>query len=103
MTLLNLEGDLGPTWLDGLGAPLEWWRGAGLARALMLRPDVVQAIADGHFHIQAIDTVEDGIELLTGIPAGNLDAKGDYPDHTVYGAVQARLQRFREALAIGRM
>ena len=70
--------------------------------SLMLRPDVVHAIEHGKFHIYAIDTVEDGIELLTGIPAGQLDAKGDYPDHTVYGAVQARLQRFREALSIGR-
>jgi predicted ATP-dependent protease len=76
---------------------------SGNRDSLMLRPDVVQAMDAGRFHIYAIDTVEDGIELLTGFPAGAHDAKGDYPDHTVYGAVQARLQRFREALSLGRM
>lgn len=68
--------------------------------ALMLRPDVVDAVAEGTFHIYAIDAVEDGIELLTGVPAGNLDANGQYPETTVYGAAQARLQRFREAMAV---
>ena len=65
----------------------------------MLRPDLVKAVGEGRFHIFAIDTVEDGIELLTGLQAGQLDPKTDYPDHTVYGAVQTRLQRFREVLA----
>ena len=66
--------------------------------ALMLRRDVVEAIKEGQFHIFAIDNVEDGIELLTGTPAGTLDANGYYPDGTVYGAVQTTLQRFREAM-----
>ncbi len=65
---------------------------------LMLRQDVVDAIRDEKFHIYAVDTVEEGIELLTGIPAGEMDAHGSYPPNTVYGAVQARLRRFREAL-----
>lgn len=71
--------------------------------SLMLRPDVGKAVQDGRFHIYAIDNVEDGIELLTGMAAGELDANGNYPDHTVYGAVQARLQRFREVLAAARV
>jgi predicted ATP-dependent protease len=66
--------------------------------ALMLRPDVVEAIAAGRFHIYAIHTVEEGIELLTGVPAGTLDDYGRYPESTVYGAIQARLERFRRAL-----
>lgn len=71
--------------------------------ALMLRLDVVEAVGRGEFHIHAIDTVEDGIELLTGVPAGTLDVNGHYPDNTVYGAAQARLRRFREAMAtVGR-
>ncbi len=65
---------------------------------LMLRRDVVDAIRDGKFHIYAIDTVEEGIELLTGVPAGEMDVHGSYPPNTVYGAVQARLRRFREVL-----
>ncbi len=70
---------------------------------LMLRPDVVRAVDEERFHIYAIDTVEEGIELLTGMPAGKTDAHGQYPDTSVYGAVQARLRRFREAMAsVGR-
>lgn len=66
--------------------------------ALVLRTDVAAAIEKGTFHIYAIETVEEGIELLTGMPAGELDDQGRYPDRTVYGAVQARLDRFRAAL-----
>ncbi len=66
--------------------------------ALMLRGDVVDAVRDGKFHIVAIDTVEEGIELLTGIPAGEADDGGRYPENTVYAAVQARLAQYRDAL-----
>jgi predicted ATP-dependent protease len=66
--------------------------------ALMLRNDVVQAIAEERFHIYAIDAVEEGIELLTGVPAGALDHAGRYAENTVYGAIQARLDRFRQVL-----
>jgi predicted ATP-dependent protease len=66
--------------------------------SLMLRPDVVAAVRDGSFHIFAVETVEEGIELLTGIAAGLMDGNGHYPDNTIFGAVQARLNRFREAL-----
>lgn len=66
---------------------------------LMLRQDVVDAVRDGVFHIYAIDTVDEGIELLTGVPAGEMDFQGRYPDNTVYGAAQAKLNRFREVLS----
>jgi predicted ATP-dependent protease len=66
--------------------------------ALMLRADVVEAIGAGRFHIYAVETVEQGIELLTGVPAGELDAAGNYEPNTVYGSVQARLARLREAV-----
>ncbi len=65
---------------------------------LMLRRDVVEAVQEGRFHVYAIESVEEGIELLTGVPAGEMDAHGHYPDNTVYGAIQARLNRFRRAL-----
>jgi predicted ATP-dependent protease len=71
---------------------------AGNVDALMLRKDVAEAVRDGQFHPYAIDTVEEGIELLTGVPAGRMDANGAYPDNTVYGAVQARLGRISEIL-----
>jgi predicted ATP-dependent protease len=67
--------------------------------AVMLRSDVVDAIAAGKFHVFDVETVEDGIELLTGVPAGVADAYGHYPEGTVYGAVELRLKRFHQAMA----
>ena len=61
---------------------------------LMLREDVVEAVENGKFHIYAIDTVDDGIELLTGIKAGSLDKRGRYPKGTVNYMVQQSLEEY---------
>jgi predicted ATP-dependent protease len=66
--------------------------------ALMLRSDVVEAIEAGKFHVFEAATVEDGIELLTGVPAGEADALGHYPEGSVFGAAEARLKRFYQAM-----
>jgi predicted ATP-dependent protease len=58
---------------------------------LMLRADVVQAVADGTFHIHAITRIEEGIELQTGIPAGERSTDGSYPDGTIFAGVVKRL------------
>ena len=58
---------------------------------LMLRDDVLQAVEDGTFHIYAVDNVDDGIEILTGIPAGKADKNGRYPKGTVNYQVQKAL------------
>jgi predicted ATP-dependent protease len=58
----------------------------------MLRKDVVEAVAEGRFHIYAVDTIDEGIETLTGLPAGQQDAEGNYPDGSVNAKVQARLR-----------
>lgn len=55
---------------------------------LMLREDVLKAVDDGKFHIWAVDTVDDGIEILTGLKAGVADKRGVYPKKTVNRAVQ---------------
>jgi lon-related putative ATP-dependent protease len=60
---------------------------------LMLRKDVVDAVKDGQFHIYTVSTVEEGIELLTGVKAGTPNAEGDYDPETVYGRVQKRLAK----------
>lgn len=65
-------------------------------RHLMLRPDVVQAVQEGRFHIHAVSHVAQGIAVLTGTPAGELDAAGGYPADTVFGRVQRKLQAFAE-------
>ena len=58
---------------------------------LMLRPEVISAVEKGEFSIYAIDTVDEGMELLTGIAVGERDANGQYPHDTINGLVEARL------------
>jgi lon-related putative ATP-dependent protease len=65
---------------------------------LMLRKDVVQAVKDGKFHIWSVKSIDDGIELLTGIPAGTKNSEGEYPEETVYGRVDKRLKEILEGL-----
>jgi predicted ATP-dependent protease len=66
---------------------------------LMLREDVASAIAGGRFHVYAVATVEDGIELLTGVHAGVADQDGHYPEGTLFRAVETRLKRFHQAMS----
>lgn len=71
---------------------------------LMLRADVRDAVAAGQFAIYAVRTVDEGIELLTGLPAGVADTEGVYPDGSINGLVSDRLAeyaRIRAALAHG--
>lgn len=63
---------------------------------LLPRPDVVAALAAGEFHLYPVGHVDEAIEILTGVPAGALDSKGEYPPDTVNGKVQARLKHFAE-------
>ena len=65
-------------------------------RHLMLRTDVVDAVAAGKFHIWAVHSIDEGIELLTGVPAGARDVDGNYPEGTVHQLVEARLKSFAE-------
>ncbi|MFN2136495.1 MAG: Lon protease family protein [Candidatus Promineifilaceae bacterium] len=60
---------------------------------LMLRQDVVEAVKAGQFHIHAVATIDEGIEILTGIPAGEADEDGNYPEDSINYLV---LQRFEE-------
>jgi predicted ATP-dependent protease len=60
-------------------------------RHLMLRRDVIDAVAAGSFHIYAIDTVDQGVEILTGMPAGTRDATGRFPAGTFNERVETRL------------
>jgi len=61
---------------------------------LMLRKEVIDAVKKRKFHVYQVSTVEEGIEILTGMPAGKADKKGNYPDGTVYGAVQKKLAHY---------
>jgi lon-related putative ATP-dependent protease len=63
---------------------------------LMLRQDVVDAVSQGKFAIYPVETIDQGLELLTGIPAGEPDEEGLYPDATVNGIIQKNLQEMTE-------
>lgn len=65
---------------------------------LMLRADVRAAVAAGKFTIHAIDSVDDGIELLTGIPAGQRDANGQFPDGSINRRVEDTLARYADLM-----
>lgn len=65
---------------------------------LMLRPEVVTAIADGRFHVYPITHIDQGLELLTGLPAGDTQTSG-----TLHAMVHERLQRLaKDMTAFGK-
>jgi predicted ATP-dependent protease len=66
-------------------------------RHLMLSRKVVEAVDQGLFHIYTAEHVSEGIELLTGIPAGVADEAGNYPQGSVLGHVQQTLLAYRRA------
>ena len=67
---------------------------AASARDLMLRPDVIAAVAAGQFHVWTFETVDEGIAFLTGVAAGELQADGEYPPETVNGRAQLKLRHY---------
>ena len=70
---------------------------------LMLREDVVEAVAQGQFHLWPVRTIDEGIELLTGLEAGRRGPDGAYPPDTVNGRVDRRLRELAEKLeALGK-
>ncbi len=63
---------------------------------LMLRQDVVDAVAAGQFNIYAVKTIDEGIAILTGVVAGVEDEHGQFPDDTLNGSVALQLLQFAE-------
>ena len=72
---------------------------ASNVKHLMLRDDVVAAAQEGTFHIYPVDTIDQGIEILTGIEAGRVDDKGEFPLGSVNRAVAKRLRDLATATA----
>ena len=76
-------------------------QGVGIPAAnrgnLMLASEVVDAVAKGVFHIWAVSTVDEGIQLLTGVPSGQR-VQGKFPEGTIHRAVEDRLRGYAEAL-----
>jgi lon-related putative ATP-dependent protease len=60
---------------------------------LMLRQDVVDAVAQGKFHIYSIKSVDEGMEILTGVEAGQPKEDGTFDEETINGLVDRELKR----------
>jgi len=67
-------------------------------RNLMLRRDVVEAVEQGKFRIYAVSTIDEGIEVLTGTPAGERDSEGHFPASSINGMVEKRLEEYSKRL-----
>ncbi|WP_091303450.1 Lon protease family protein [Gemmobacter aquatilis] len=66
---------------------------------LMLRPDVVAAVAQGQFQIHAVSHVDEAIAHLTGLPAGTRSLHGDFEDGSINANIEVRLMDFADARA----
>ena len=65
---------------------------------LMLRQEVIDAVRAGQFHVWAVHSIDEGIELLTGHPAGERDREGQYPEGSVHRLIEERLRCYAERL-----
>jgi ATP-dependent Lon protease len=109
---LNQRGDIQP--IGGVNEKIEGFYGVCKAKGLtgtqgvviphqnvqnlMLRSDVIDAVKAKTFHIYPVKSIDEGIEILTGVEAGAPDARGEYPDGTVHGLVDRELQRLAKGL-----
>ena len=64
---------------------------------LMLKDEVLDAVRARRFHLYAVQTIEDGIEILTGLPAGQKDSTGAYPENSIFARANQKLQAFHQA------
>ncbi len=65
---------------------------------LMLNEEVIEAVKEGKFHIYAVGTIEEGIEILTGVKAGEKDEEGNYPEDTIHDLVEKKLHEYSKSL-----
>ena len=66
---------------------------------LMLREDVVAAVRDGTFRVHPVRTIDEGMEILTGLPAGERDGAGAFPAGSINQRVEARLRELADKRA----
>lgn len=63
---------------------------------LNLSDEVVEAVKNNLFHIYTISTIEEGIELLTGVPAGRKDSNGKFPAGSINYLAYEKLKKFAQ-------
>jgi lon-related putative ATP-dependent protease len=71
---------------------------AANVRHLMLDHEVVEAVRDGQFHVWGVKTIDEGIEILTGVRAGRRRKDGSFTPGSVHALVEERLRGYAEAL-----
>jgi predicted ATP-dependent protease len=69
---------------------------AANVKHLMLRPDVVEAVEAGRFRIYAVESIDQGLEILTGLPAGERNEQGNFPAGSLNRQVEVRLAAMAE-------
>lgn len=67
-------------------------------RNLMLNDEVIQAVAEGKFHIWSVESIDQGIQILTGLPAGERQPDGSYPQGSINWLVDRRLSDLAEKM-----
>jgi lon-related putative ATP-dependent protease len=65
---------------------------------LILKREVVKAVEEGKFRIWAVETIDEGIEILSGVAAGEMYPDGTYPEGTINGLVDLRIREMAEAI-----
>lgn len=65
---------------------------------LMLDEEIIQAVKDGQFHIYAVETIDQGIQVLTGKEAGERNKRGNFPRGTLYYLVDKRLKQLAQPI-----
>ena len=71
---------------------------AANVKHLMLKREVTDAVDAGKFHVYAVSNVDEGIEILTGVPAGRRDDLGQFPEDSINGRVERRLAEFADRM-----
>ena len=67
-------------------------------RNLMLREDVAEAIKEGIFTVYAVKTIDEGLEILTGMPSGKRQTDGSFPEGTIDHLVDQRLKELHQSM-----
>lgn len=67
---------------------------------LHLDPDVIEAVRDGQFHVWEVETIEQGIEMLAGVPAGEWAEESGWTEGSVYGACERRLEQMVDLMRV---
>jgi predicted ATP-dependent protease len=71
---------------------------AANVKHLMLKHQVVEAVSSGKFNIYPVAGIDEGIEILTGVPSGQRDALGQFPEGSINGRVERRLAEFADRM-----